>query len=197
MIDTNFIVQYTNGLYSTPAEHAPRYDEFRDMFSSGQLASKEWVIKELINLGIIKHQSIVIVGAWFGTLGLLIKRCFLNTKITLLDIDPRCKIFLDNITYDNNDITPVTNDMYQHEYTEDVVVNTSCEHIDDIHSWLQLLKKDTLVILQSNDYSELPEHINCVLSIDEFKKQTMLSDILYAGELKMPMYTRYMIIGRT
>ncbi len=37
MITSQFMIQFTNALYSTPEEYAPRYDEFRDMFSSGQI----------------------------------------------------------------------------------------------------------------------------------------------------------------
>ena len=66
MIDSNFIIKYTNALYSTPAEFAPRYDEFRDMFSSGQIRSKEWAVEELQKLDFRTH-SAAIMGCWYGT----------------------------------------------------------------------------------------------------------------------------------
>jgi hypothetical protein len=54
-----------------------------------------------------------------------------------------------------------------------------------------------MVILQSNNYLKGNGHINCVHSEEEFVKQTGLSNIIYSGELKMSMYTRYMVIGKT
>ena len=51
-------------------------------------------------------------------------------------------------------------------------------------------------MLQSNDYFSEPTHINCVNSVDEFAQQAGLSQLNYAGSLKLPKYTRFMLIGR-
>jgi len=196
MIDTNFIIRYTNGLYSTPPECAPRYDEFRDMFSSGQLRSKEWAVNELKNIDIIGLRSAVIAGAWYGTLGIMLKKQLPDISLTLLDIDPRCEVFLKNITYDYSNVAILTGDMHEYLYTEDIVINTSCEHISDPRAWLNLLSPGTTVLLQSNNYFAGQGHINCVSSIGGFKRQVNLSKVNYEGELETPMYTRYMIIGQ-
>ena len=50
-------------------------------------------------------------------------------------------------------------------------------------------------MLQSNNYYEHEEHINCVADIDEFKRKSNLTTIEYAGELELPKYKRFMIIG--
>jgi hypothetical protein len=193
MIDSSFIIRYTNGLYSTPTESAPRYDEFRDMFSSGQIASKEWAVKELSKLDIVNTNSkILIVGSWFGTLGLMLQKQFPNINLKLIDIDPRCEIFLKNIG-----MPASTVDMYYYQYTEDIVVNTSCEHISNLEDWIKLVPKGTLFLLQSNNNREYADHINCVDSIEDFVLKSGLKKILYSGELKMPMYTRYMILGKS
>jgi hypothetical protein len=197
VIDTEFIIRYTNGLYTTPEDCAPRYDEFRDMFSSGQLKSKEWAVNELKNCDILRDHSVIVAGSWYGTLGLMIKNAFPEAKVRLLDIDARCKVFIDNITHDMPDIQCMVGDMFDYTYTEDLVVNTSCEHIRDVREWLNKLPLGTFVLLQSNNYSSLEEHVGCVSSIDEFKEQTSLGHIMYSGELEMPMYTRYMLIGTT
>ena len=195
MIDSDFIIRYTNGLYSTPPDIAPRYDEFRDMFSSGQIHSKEWIINELKKLN-INNQHVLIVGSWYGTLGLLINKAFPDAKITLLDIDARCEHFIEKITYDIPNINAVTSDMYEYTYCSDLVINTACEHINSLKDWLKNLPTKTTVVLQSNNYHNGNGHINCVNSINEFKEQTELSQVFYSGELVMPMYTRYMIIGK-
>ena len=53
-----------------------------------------------------------------------------------------------------------------------------------------------LVALQSNDYVAIPEHVNSVESLDAFTVQTGLGEVLFAGELVLEKYTRFMLIGR-
>ena len=195
MIDSKFIIKYTNALYSTPPEFAPRYDEFRDMFSSGQIYSKEWIVDELVKLRFMTVQSVIIAGAWYGTLGIMLKDKFPDIDMTFLDMDPRCEKFIHNIVYADPTMKCITDDMYRHSYTEGVIINTSCEHIEDIQQWLSLLPSRSIVVLQSNNYLSGAGHINCVNSKEAFIEQTGLTDVLYAGELEMPMYTRYMVIA--
>ena len=198
MIDADFIIRYTNALYSTPACDAPRYEEFRDMFSSGQIHSKNWLVKELGNYSaIFEKSSAIVVGSWYGTLGLMLKRAYPFMHVTMLDIDPRCKIFVDNVIYNQPGIAAITGDMYTYNYKESLVINTSCEHIPSVSDWLANISRNTLVALQSNNYTAVPDHISCVESKEEFAEQTGLKDIWYSGQLAMPMYTRYMIIGKT
>lgn len=199
MIDTEFIIKYTNALYSTPVEFAPRYDEFRDMFSSGQLHSKEWLVKELTRKGPwdYRNKSIVIAGSWYGTLGTMLLSEIEDAKVTFLDIDPRCEKYLHNIFWNEPRAKIVTDDMYKYEYTEDIIINTSCEHIPDLRAWLDLIPQGRFVVLQSNDFDELPEHINCVHSVAEFAGKAKLRELRTVGEMKTNTYTRYMITGTT
>lgn len=197
MIDTKFIVTFTNGLYTTEADSAPRYDEFKDMFSSGQLLSKQWAVTELSKITKFPPSSMVIAGAWFGTLGLLMKYQFPTSRIVLLDIDKRCERYLKNIFYNYPDIIPLTGDMYQYNYLEEIVINTSCEHIPDVRKWLDLLPVGTTVVLQSNNFFNGHDHVNCVNSVSEFMEQANLAEYKFSGEFKTPMYTRYMLIGTT
>jgi len=195
MIDTDFIVRYTNGLYTADKECIPRYDEFRDMFSSGQLYSKEWLVDVIKDTKILSNENVIIVGSWFGTLGFLIKKEFPDCNIKLLDLDPRCKNFIEKIIFDIDGITPITGDMFDYDYTENLIINTSCEHISNINSWINKIKDGTKVILQTNNFFDHPEHVNCVNSLDEFKEQVSLSEIIYTEELETCAYTRYMIVG--
>lgn len=198
MIDADFVIKYTDALYSALPEIAPRYDEFRDMFSSGQLYSKQWILKELSNIDQIHlGKSFAITGAWFGTLGMMIRARFPSTYISMIDIDPRCEKFIHHMIYNNPAMKAITADMYEYHYKEDVVVNTSCEHIPALREWLNIIPLGRTVVLQSNNFTAGLDHINCVNSKEEFVDQTGLSNITYSGELSMPMYTRYMIIGTT
>lgn len=198
MIDSNFIIRYTNGLYSLPPDICPRYDEFRDMFSAGQLKSKQWAIEELGKFADkFEEKSAVVVGAWFGTLGLMLKQQHPLCKVLMLDTDSRCSNFVNTISYDLHNVEYITQDMYEHIYKEYAIINTSCEHIPDLEAWVSLLPAKRLVLLQSNDYREEQDHINCVDSEDELFEKSGLSTLLFKGTLTLPMYSRYMIIGMT
>ena len=52
------------------------------------------------------------------------------------------------------------------------------------------------MILQSNNYFELEEHVNCSNSVSSFEKKSKLKTILVKDELELPKYTRYMLMGR-
>ncbi|MGI9384901.1 MAG: class I SAM-dependent methyltransferase, partial [Methyloligellaceae bacterium] len=77
-----------------------------------------------------------------------------------------------------------------------LIVNTSCEHLDRFEAWFAGIPRGMLVLLQSNDYRAIPEHVNCVDTLAAFQAQAPLSDVLYAGELRLDKYTRFMLIGR-
>jgi len=50
-------------------------------------------------------------------------------------------------------------------------------------------------VLQSNNY-DIPEHIRTAHSLEEFEKQCNLRNVLWAGELELPLYKRWMVIGK-
>jgi hypothetical protein len=78
----------------------------------------------------------------------------------------------------------------------DVVINTSCEHItqDQYNYWLSKIPSPTLIVLQSNNY-KIPEHVRTAENLEDFKNQCCI-DVLWAGELHLPLYTRYMLVGK-
>lgn len=198
LVDIETILLYTNALYAAPEDSRPHYNEFRDMFSTGQLKSKLWLIAELSKSGLYNSiDDAVIAGAWYGLLGVLLAKVLRDdASITLLDIDPRCEEFMKHAFWQHDNLIPTTFDMYAYKYTQDLVVNTSCEHIPDLTKWLATcIPNETLVILQSNNHAGIDGHVNCVQSVDEFKAQAQLSEIFYEGELDCDVYTRYMLIG--
>ena len=72
----------------------------------------------------------------------------------------------------------------------------SCEHIsDELINKLISKEEDAFVILQSNNYFELDEHINCKKSLLDFKNSIKLK-IDYEGVKSFLKYDRYMLIGR-
>jgi hypothetical protein len=90
----------------------------------------------------------------------------------------------------------ITADMCNTMSEANIVINTSCEHITQAQyrTWLNLVPDNSLLVLQSNNYL-IEEHIRPADSLEEFKKQSGL-DVIWAGELELPLYTRWMIIGK-
>ena len=84
--------------------------------------------------------------------------------------------------------------------TPTIIINTSCEHFSevDFKKWLINIPIGTKVYLQSNNFFDCEDHVNCKQSLTEFEFDcTLLSSIEYAGKLDIEHvpYTRYMIIG--
>jgi hypothetical protein len=53
-----------------------------------------------------------------------------------------------------------------------------------------------LLALQSNDFFDYRDHVSCVPTLDAFKDQAPMAEVLFEGELKLRKYTRFMLIGR-
>ena len=74
--------------------------------------------------------------------------------------------------------------------------HTVCEHmtVDQYQQWLEILPSNKRIVLQSNDFFECEEHINCQKSLKEFEKNCGLT-IEESVELTTDKYKRFMIIG--
>jgi hypothetical protein len=170
-----------------------------DAFWQGQLKSKEWLIKNL-RRHVHDFVSIEIHGGWVGVLAsMLFQSDIPVTKIYSLDIDPTCEPIAINMNKPEEMIgkfQATTTDMCNLISFVDVVINTSCEHItqDQYEQWLRNRNDDQLLVLQSNNY-KIDEHVRTADSLEEFKEQSHIN-VLWAGELDLPMYKRWMIIGR-
>jgi hypothetical protein len=146
-----------------------------------------------------------IVGGWYGVLAALV---FADPRIKIreiesIDIDPSVAAIamsLNEPQVAEKRFIARTADMYQLNYAAagrpDVVINTSCEHIPDLPGWLGRIPKGTRVLLQSNDYFAVPEHVSAQPSLKAFEQAANLSQIDFAGSLYLRKYTRFMVIGR-
>ena len=170
-----------------------------DAFWSGQLTSKEWLITNL-RKNVKKVVSIDIHGGWVGVLAsMLFQSDIYVTKIRSVDIDPICEPIATMMNKKEEMagmFSAVTADMCEIRSDADVIINTSCEHItqDQYDLWLSGMPHNSLIVVQSNNY-DIPEHIRTAGSLEEFKEQSNLT-VIWAGELELPLYTRYMIIGK-
>jgi hypothetical protein len=170
-----------------------------DAFWSGQIKSKEWLITNLRN-HVKKFVTVDIHGGWVGTLAsLLFQSDIPIINIRSVDIDPTCEsiaIMMNKQEEIVGKFRAVTADMCAIRSDADVVINTSCEHIiqEQYDLWLSGMPHNSLLVLQSNNYN-IPEHVRIANSLEEFKQQCGIN-VIWAGELELPLYTRYMVIGK-
>tara|TARA_A100001011_G_C14283407_1_gene832537 strand:- start:872 stop:1537 length:666 start_codon:yes stop_codon:yes gene_type:complete len=187
--------------------------------SENQFASKDWLIEKLNeyphhfkNKTLDKKVDICLLASWYGLLAyMLIDKFKLKqiSNIDCIDYDPKSKnvakkiwkkIDSENIRngkltyvkYIEKDITEIES------FNHPIVILTSCEHLNqkDIDSILSKLQQHTLVVLQSNNYKEINEHINCVDKKEDFANQ-YVSKLrnMKIYEKDFIKYKRFMIIG--
>jgi hypothetical protein len=186
-----------------------------DAFSIGQLKSKFWLIEHLPpNLGLV-----FICAGWYGTLAQFMfdRARDKFTKIRSFDIDDSCAEIADTMNRSRvidgwqfkASTLNILDMKYPTEYKTyrangtsleliempDTIINTSCEHINNFNEWYNNIPQRTLLILQSNNFYEVLEHVNCSSSIEEFSKNTPMTEVLYEGELDLTKYKRFMKIG--
>lgn len=199
------------------------FDLDYDCFSMGQLESKEWLIEVLDDIRkqeTLHFGTIYILCGWYGILAAMFFLKFeMIPKIRSFDLDPNCEKIADQINkkYSSHNwrFKAVTQNIFDINFDKhtwqcwsnknnrmsypiedipDTIINTSCEHTD--YTWFRKVPKGKLVILQSNDFVGGRDHINCMVDLDEFKQLYSMSEIYYAGRMRMEKYNRFMLIGR-
>lgn len=180
--------------------------ELHVAFNHRQVASKIWARDELARFGAGRQERIWIVGGWYGVLSALL---FADDRLSIgriesFDIDPSVAAVAESLNEPqvaDGRFAARTADMYALDYAgtavaPDLVVNTSCEHIEDLPGWLALIPRGTRVLLQSNDYFAESQHINSQASLEDFAAAARLGHVDFAGALDLRKYTRFMLIGR-
>ena len=191
-----------------------------DCFSRGQLQSKLWLVQELQKLN-VDLGTVYLCAGWYATLATMLfeSKCSID-KIRSFDMDPSCaaiaEIFNKKYLMQDWKYKAVTQDILDIDYVEhsyntlrsdgtecplvdwpDTVINTSCEHFNhhELSIWWRSIPKGKLVVIQSNNYKKIKEHLGCVNNISQFAELTPMRELLYAGQMKFENYTRYMRIG--
>lgn len=195
------LIDLTNALYSSSAFDAISKEELRDILSSGQVMSKKWLIQEFSKIYSLHYNTglkAIVCGGWVGFLTQALINLDENIFADTLDINEKSIAAAKVVTHSSGRSTSICGDMYNFDYSSyTCIVNTSAEHIPDLKEWVSKLPKGILIVVQSNNARHITEHISCVDSPEELESLLSLSEVFYSGELKFPMYTRYMVIGKT
>ncbi|MDA9993284.1 hypothetical protein N9E09_01315 [bacterium] len=210
-VDTQFTVAFKNFFVNDTKI-------WNDCFSRGQLKSKLWIVKELKKLN-LDLGTVFLCAGWYATLATMLFESNIKVdKVRSFDIDPTCwkiaEVFNKPWVVNEWQFKASTKDIFDINFASetytthrsdgtaceqddipDTIINTSCEHIENFSEWYTKIPQGKIVILQSNDYYEIEEHVNCVGSIEEFAVTAPMQNILYSGELELDKYTRFMLIG--
>jgi hypothetical protein len=177
-------------------------DRVLESFWKGQVRSKVWLIENLKqHVEFPRGYRVAIYGGWNGVLANLLFNSGIGMDyVTSVDIDPNCEEIASTVNKVHEmrgRFRAVTADMCEYTVEDaDIVINTSCEHItqEQYDRWLSNQPIDSLIILQSNNY-DIKEHIRISKSLEEFQNLSNI-EVLWKGELRLPLYTRYMLIGK-
>ncbi len=189
-----------------------------DCFSRGQLSSKLWLVNELKTLD-LDLGTVFLCAGWYATLAVMLFENELKIdKIRSFDIDPGCADIAERFNkpweIDDWKFKATTADILNLNYNKtiykvskpdgtsatltdvpDTIINTSCEHIENFNQWYESIPNGKLLILQTNDYFDIEDHVNCSNSLEDFANITPMKNCLYEGELELPKYRRFLRIG--
>lgn len=170
-----------------------------------QVRSKLWLIDELAERHALAGITTVVLGAWYGILPLLLNWRLESppSQMTCVDIDTEaCDLgrrvvgrLYANVDYQVADAMVWDYATLAREPSA-VLVNTICEHLHDAPAWWARVPAGQFVVLQSNNYDLCPDHVNWVHDLEEMKSQTPLGDLRFEGTLPLPIFDRFMLIGR-
>lgn len=172
-------------------------NDIADSISETQYRSKKWLVDTLLKQELPANPTILILGGWYGSYLIpLLQNAVNPSHIYFNDINPSTIKTAEIIHRQNKNITFHVFDVfdYKEKFHVDLVINTSCEHMDVIGDHLTDNPK-CLYVLQTCDNKNDPGHVNTSQSTDEFVKKAGLSTIAFRGRLSLGHKNRFMVIG--
>jgi hypothetical protein len=181
------------------SEMMKQYPEFNlDCLSKGQLYSKLWIINELkrldLNLG-----NVGLLCGWYAVIANMLFENFNIDSIKSYDIDMSCIKIADELNIqhviNNGKFQAITDNINKINLDQfQTIINLSCEHLLD-DTWYLNIQPNTLVILQSNNFTKIEDHVDCVEDEDELILKYPMKELFYWGKINLNDYDRFMIIG--
>lgn len=191
-------------------------DDLQHALNHNQIACKSWLLDSLFEALGGRFTTVHVLGGWYGLLGALMlsDARFQVDRFLSYDLDPNCiriAEWLNRERVAEGRFQAITADVCELDYggsgaaavanggdeAPDLVINTSCEHIIPTAAWYDRLPPRMLLVAQSNDYFDCPDHVNCLADIEAFEEDLSLDETYFQGTLKRKRYTRFMLIGRT
>jgi len=196
----------------------------QDAMSRSQMRSKIWLVEQLALIN-SNYTNVAVMAGWFGQIKTIYDKRLTYSKMRVIELDrAACETsdYVFNISNledykvkavcaDINQLTLHKNGYewlvenfrdgteYSEKFLPNLIINTSAEHMTE--EWFHQLRfkqldSDPIVAIQSNNLFDIPEHINCVHSVDHMIKKFPMRKVLFAGELQLKGYKRVMLIGK-
>lgn len=195
MIDQKVLGRMANGGFSLFKQRLPGLDSYTESFRPNQIDCKSWLVEEIANTN-LQWDNVLVLGSWNGILlyELMSVSCDV-THYTFVDINDDVHMHRDvyfecnNLTKNYTSVTCRADEVSDFaDY--DLIINTSCEHMSPVP-----VVHGPTYALQSNDYTAIKEHTNCVKDAKQLQTQYGLTNHFYRGTKKMANYNRFMVIG--
>lgn len=198
-------------------------DQIRlEFLSRSQIRSKKWAVQKIEEYFGSDLGFAHILCGWYGLMGTLLHLTgkFPQLKLRSYDLDPSCEAIADELNrpwvadgwkfkaFTMNifdlEVSTTPNGPYLHftdksgkprRYHAELIINTSCEHLENFEDWYARLPSGTPLLLQTNNSLGEEDHVNCKGSLEEFKASAPMARLLYEGALPCENFTRYMLIG--
>lgn len=173
---------------------------FKGSLTPDLLKSKIWLCNNLKKLGRKKFSTIYILGSWYGTMSIVLKKCGIEfKKVINVDIDKKhievSDRLLSALNFNHQCIHKDANTLnYTQLDKNSLIINTSTNDIDG-ETWFDRIPEGTLVALQSRNNVDTPNY----QTLEELDKEFFLTDTLFLDELNVEdpetQYQRFMKIG--
>lgn len=173
---------------------------FLESFRPNQIRSKMWLVENILNVK-TQFNNVAVIGSWNG---ILLYELIKDHVEHWHFYDQDDRVHWDRARYfeinkmDTNysslsgDAVQMFNGTSLHEQY-DLIINPSCEHMPDIRA-----EEGPLYALTSNNYVQVPEHINTVEHEEDLAVKNNINDIRYKGKIQIETpvpYERYCVIG--
>lgn len=194
------------------SKYHPEVDLYRSIdiihsLSAGQIESKQWLVDTLMNyVDKDNLNCIMIAGSWYGLIGVMLRE-HISPDVYIRNVDSdemtigiSGRLSSGSDLYKRNQyvIDDAINYFFDTSKEYDVIINTSCEHMEseDIRFFVEGKKPETILCMQANNYDSVQSHINTYSSLEEFIEDLDLGEVLYSDKKDMGEYERYMVIGK-
>jgi hypothetical protein len=187
-------------------ERAPRtaWPRLSISFNEDQVESKLWLITHFPERADLSGHRVVILGAWYGLLALMLDRLMPHppAQVCCIAIDEEiCRLARHVLSVLPSPPEVRLADMMDIDYAglgerPTIFVNTSCEHLSDFRGWRARVPRGTRLVLQSNNHAGCPEHVGWVPDLETFESEAQLSTVDFRGTLSLKHFTRFMLMGR-
>ena len=191
-------------ILSTMRDNPELAHDIKDSFGRNQFAAKSQLVDMIDQMECLDSESeVVIFGCWYGSV--IIPKLAKRVKsIYGVDLSKQViHIAKNKFWKDNSKVKLIEGDAFasfrKNYGTAKLFINTSCEHMPAMNEWPSWSKvsDDAYFAFQSNNMYGIQGHVNCVDTIEDFKKQLPAhAVVLHQEELTDDRGTRFTLVGK-